>query len=100
MYVPKYVLTRRCTRFLDTKIHMSFRFAHLFPQSTAQSFAKLQYVALRFSHINLTEKKLSYIQEVTGRFSKNPNPGQSCCPSIDSKMKIRQGFLKSCYLTR
>ena len=31
----------------------------------------------------LTEKKLSYIQGVTGQFSKNPNPGQSCRPSID-----------------
>ena len=41
---------------------------------------------------------MSYIQVVTGRFSKNLNNGQSCCPSIDLmtvlKMKIRQGFLK------
>ena len=26
---------------------------------------------------------MSYIQGVTGRFSMNPNPGQSCGPSID-----------------
>ena len=47
-----------------------------------QSFAKLLYVALRFSNINLTEKKLSGIQGVTCQFSKNQNPGQSCRPSI------------------
>ena len=58
-----------------------------------KSFAKLLYVAIRFSHINLTEKP-SCAQGVTGRFvlfcSMNQNPGQSCCPSIDLTMVLKR----------
>ena len=35
-----------------------------------------------FTH-QFDRKKMSYIQEVTGWFSKNPKTGQSCCSSID-----------------
>ena len=48
---------------------------------------------MRFSHINLTEKK-SCIQGVMGQFvlfcSKNQNPGQSCRPSIGLTMVLKQ----------
>ena len=49
---------------------------------------------MRFSHINLIEKKLSCIKGVAGRFvlfcSKNQNPGQSCRPGIDLTMVLKQ----------
>ena len=46
---------------------------------------------MRFSHINLTEKKYS-IRKVTFVLfcSKNQNPGQSCHRSIDLTMVLKQ----------
>ena len=36
------------------------------------------------------DRKKSYIQGLTCRFSKNPNPGQSCRPSIDLMTALKR----------
>ena len=62
-----------------------------FQDNCTQSFAKLLYVALRFSQINLTEK-MRGIQGLMCHFSKNQKPGQSCHPSIGLMAVLKQKY--------